>query len=268
MIISHKGAMPIGVFPDFEKAGLAAHGISTRIGGVSEGSFNSLNLGLGRGDSRENVLENFKRFFEAVGADMNSAVFSSQTHTSNVIIAEASDRGKGLKRKSDFHDVDGLCTNEPGLPLVTFYADCVPLLFYDPIEKAIAAAHAGWRGTANMIGMKAVSALVSAYGCKPENILAGIGPSIGPCCFEVDEPVALEFKKRVPGCEAFMQGPYGANKHKIDLWSCNKHILAMAGLKQENIDCSPLCTSCHSGLYYSHRRDGGARGSMAAVISL
>ncbi|MDR2750626.1 MAG: peptidoglycan editing factor PgeF, partial [Clostridiales bacterium] len=263
MIVKDKSGFPLCVFPSFEKAGVS-HGISTRLGGVSEGHLATLNLGYSRGDEKEKVTENFNRFCSACGVKLEDTVFSAQVHKTDLLQATSA-----LKRDepgpSQLNCVDGLHTNEPGVALVTFFADCVPLLFYDPVEKVVAASHAGWRGTAAMIGMKTVETMQEVYGSKPENILAGIGPSIGPCCFEVDEPVVDAFLESVPDCEPFISALYKNEKRKIDLWGCNKHILLLAGLKGKNIDCAPLCTCCHSGLFYSHRRDGDKRGSLAAL---
>jgi len=258
--------IPMAVFPPFSDAGLVLHGISTRLGGISSGVWASMNLGFHRGDEETDVSENYRRFASALGISPENTVFSAQTHTVNLRRVYASDRGKGLG-PTDIRQTDGLYTDEPDVALVTFYADCVPLLFFDPVKKVIAASHSGWRGTAGEIGRVTVGALQREFGCNPKDILAGIGPSIGPCCFEVDEPVAAEFSKK-PEWLPYISQPYGENKYKVDLWRINRQILLDAGLLPENIDCDPICTCCHEDLFYSHRRDGGVRGTMAAVICL
>ncbi|MDR1913462.1 MAG: peptidoglycan editing factor PgeF, partial [Clostridiales bacterium] len=178
---------------------------------------------------------------------------------------EAADRGKGFF-PSDIKQTDGLYTNVPNLALATFSADCAPILFLDPVKKVIAAIHSGWRGTAARIAQKLIAALNKEFKSNPADILAGIGPSIGPCCFEVDSPVAEQFSD---WREFIIEGK-AQNKEKfnVDLWRINESMLIEAGLKPENIDCAPLCTCCNSDLYFSHRRDKDARGSMASIISL
>jgi len=263
-LITHK--MPMAIFPCFQKTGLVSHGISTRIGGVSTGALFSLNLGFHRGDNEPNVIENFQRFTSALDIPLSNTVFSTQIHGVRLRHVKAFDRGKGIG-PSDIRHTDGLYTNEPNVALVTFFADCVPLLFLDPVKKVIAASHSGWRGTVAEIGRITVEALINDFGCNPTDILAGIGPSIGPCCFEVDMPVAAEFLKR-PKWASYVTGLDSANKYKVDLWRVNKQILEDSGLLPEHIDCEPICTCCNENLFYSHRRDGDKRGSMAAIICL
>ncbi|MDR2649665.1 MAG: peptidoglycan editing factor PgeF [Clostridiales bacterium] len=264
-LITHNN-MPIAVFPRFLETGLVSHGISTRAGGVSSGAWESLNLGFHRGDDRSNVMENFRRFTDALGVPLQNTVFSAQTHGTYLRRVYDSDKGKGIG-PSDISQTDGLYTNEPGVALVTFCADCAPLLFFDPVKKVIAASHSGWRGTAAQIGRITVETLNNEFGCNPKDILAGVGPSIGPCCFETDAPVAGEFLKN-PAWVPYVKGPYGADKYKVDLWRVNKQILEDAGLDPRHIDCEPVCTRCNENLFYSHRRDGGKRGSLAAIICL
>ena len=266
MQINTDKGMPVCVFQHFDETGAVLHGISTRQGGVSSGAWASLNLGLRRGDREPDVMENLSRFLTALDIPLSDAVFSAQTHTVNLRRVYAADRGKGIG-PTDIRNTDGLYTDEPGVALVTFYADCVPLLFLDPFKKIIAASHSGWRGTAAEIGRITVETLVREFGCDPKDILAGIGPSIGPCCFEVDEPVAVQFAKN-SAWAPYVAGPYGANKYKVDLWRINRQILLDAGLTPGHIDCEPPCTCCDEQLFYSHRRDGDKRGTMAAVICL
>ena len=166
----------------------AAHCFSTRFGGVSEGALASLNLGTHRGDRPENVLENYARLGRAAGFAPEETVFTKQVHSALVERVGRADCGRGLQRETE-HGVDGLVTNEPGVALTIFSADCTPVLLFDPIARAIGAAHAGWRGTAAGIAARAVEAMQREFGCRPENIRAAIGPCIGPCCFETDDDV-------------------------------------------------------------------------------
>jgi YfiH family protein len=238
------------------------------VGGVSSGPFASLNLGYGRGDDGHNVDENFKRFCGALDIDPCDMVFCAQVHKTNLRRVYTCDRGKGYNRESDIRETDGLCTNDPGVALVTFSADCAPVLFLDPVNRAIAAVHAGWRGTVAKIAALMVKMMSAEFGSKPENIFAGIGASIGPCCFEVDRPVADEFEEWGQYVTEDPASDDGLTKYHVNLWEVNRAILLSAGLLPEHVDHRAVCTCCNPDLYFSHRRDKNARGSMASVIAL
>ena len=169
-----KGGAEFLSFPEIEKTGVVRHLMSTRLGGVSEGDLWSMNVSYSRGDRKENVDENYRRIAEALGCGMEDFVFSDQTHTTNIRHVTGEDRGKGILRPRDYTDVDGMITDEPGIVLSTFYADCVPLLFVDPVKKAVGLSHSGWKGTAGCMGRKTVEAMQEAFGSRPEDILAGI----------------------------------------------------------------------------------------------
>ena len=173
-------------FPAFDTLPFIRHGISTRLGGVSEGVWSSMNLGFSRGDDPAHVRENYRRVCAAMGMDYVNVVQSDQQHHTHLYQAGPEDRGRGVTRDKVIHDVDGLLTDRRQVVLCTLYADCVPLFFVDPVRRVIAASHSGWKGTAARIGAVTVERMAAAYGCRREDILAGIGPSIGPCCFEVD----------------------------------------------------------------------------------
>lgn len=242
-------------FKSFEQTGLVNHGFSTRQGGVSVGAFESLNLGFfNKDDSPENVEENFRRFAEAVGFCYENTCFANQVH--GILIHNAKNQDKGARHQG----IDGFVTNTPGVALITFHADCVPLFFVDPIKKVIALSHAGWRGTADGIAGETIKTMVGLYHCKPEDILAGIGPSIGPDAFEVDLPVA----------ELFPEQYVTQNKQKyhVNLWEVNRHILLEHGLLPNKIEVAGICTKSNPGLFFSHREMGSRRGSMAAVMVL
>ncbi len=254
-------------FPAFDDISFVRHGFSTRLGGVSEGTFSSMNLGFGRGDADEAVQENYRRFCAAIGVEVTDVVLSAQTHTTNVYIATAADRGRGITRPRGYTDVDGLVTNEPGLVLCTHYADCVPLFFVDPVKRAVATSHGGWRGTVGGIAQKTVERMVTEYGSSPADILVGIGPSIGRCCFEVDTPVYAAFAE----LDFFDKDCYtddGNGKYHIDLWEVNRRYAVNAGVKAENITVTDVCTKCHPDILWSHRVCGAARGSLAAFIAI
>ena len=244
------------------------HGFSTRLGGVSGGHFASLNL-RGSGpepDGRENVLENYRRFCEAVGTDIHDLVQSKQVHEDTVRHVTGADRGKGLFVTTDF-TADALVTREPGLSLMVFSADCIILLLHDPQTRSIGAVHAGWRGTALDLPAKAVREMGRLFGAKPENIRAAIGAGIGPCCFETHDDVPDAMRAAFGGgAEAYIR-PRGA-KWTVDLKAVNAWRLREAGLRAEHIDVCPTCTACHTDLYWSHRITGDKRGVQGALIGL
>ncbi len=255
------GSLEYLVATHFEKAGFAQHMFTTRRGGVSGGSLASLNLGLNRPEKRENILENYKIACACLGQDYTKLILPQQVHSTNIHIATKADMGCGIT--SDvILQTDGLILAEHGMGLGIFYADCVPILLCDPVQRVVAAVHAGWRGTVGGIAGKAVAMMMEKFLCKAENILAAIGPSIGPCHFEVGREVAEAFLcADMKACVA----PKG-EKYRINLWQANTDVLIGAGLAGENICCAMECTCCHDGLYFSHRGCGSDTGRMAALI--
>lgn len=243
------------------------HCFSTRLGGVSSNPYDSLNLGLHRGDDPDCVRENYRRLGRAVGFRPEQTVFTHQIHTDIVREVGRDDWGVGLYT-DPAPDCDALITNTPGTALVCFSADCTPILLYDPVHHAIAAVHSGWRGTALGIVQKAVEAMTRAFGTHPLEVRAAIGPCISRCCFETDYdvPGAMIHALGDAGAEAVEQ--VGRDKYHVDLKLLNKTWLLRAGLRPANIDISPLCTACRQDLFWSHRRVGNERGSLAAVIAL
>lgn len=266
--LNKSGEVVFYTFPKFDAAGGCRHGFSTRLGGVSKGHCSSLNFGHSVGDEVSAVEENFRIFCRALGTDPENVVLSQQTHTNNVKIVINEDKGKGLWRERDYSDIDGLVTKEKGLVLVTQYADCTPLAFYDPVEKIVATSHAGWRGTIAEIAAETVRIMVENFGCKPQNILAGIGPNIGSCCYEVDDPVIDEINKIAYLDLASCYTEKGNGKYMLDLKEVNRQILVNSGIKPENIDVADLCTCCNSDIFHSHRATKGKRGTLALMVSL
>ncbi|HWR62374.1 MAG TPA: peptidoglycan editing factor PgeF [Clostridia bacterium] len=253
--------------PAFEETGMVKHCFTTRLGGVSKGIYESLNTSVIKEDPIENVRRNLELVCGANGIDYTRLVFSDQVHGDNIKAVTEADLGKGLTAPSDIVDVDGLMTNVPGVPLITFYADCVPLFFLDTKNKAVAVSHSGWKGTVLRIGVKTVKQMGEAYGTKPGDCLVGIGPSIGPECFEVGPEVAEEFRNAFDNWEEFTE-PFGAGKFKIDLWKANKLMLMKLGIPEGNISVSGLCTKCNEDMFFSYRRDNGRTGSLSAIIEL
>lgn len=256
-------------FPLLSETGVVRHGISTREGGVSEGIYRSMNLSFARGDKEEHVMENYRRIGAAIGVSPDRMTASSQTHTTNVRAVTEDDIGKGILRPRDYTDVDGLMTNLPDVCLVTYYADCVPLLFVDPVHRAIASSHSGWRGTVDRMGEITVQAMQRAYGSRPEDIVAAIGPSICQDCYEVSEDVIERFRAAFPETEwasLFYRKPDG--KFQLNLWRANELILLGAGIKREHLAVTNLCTCCNSELLFSHRASHGKGGNLAAFLAL
>ncbi|HHW47424.1 MAG TPA: peptidoglycan editing factor PgeF [Clostridiaceae bacterium] len=247
--------------------GQLVHCFTTRIGGVSSGECATLNLGFNRNDSRENVLENYRRVCNALDIDMESLVFSNQVHDKRIKIVDENDRGKGITRESDIIGYDALATNCKNVALVTFYADCVPVLLYDSGKGAIASVHSGWRGTVKKIAANAVRKMAEAYGCNPGKIEAVIGPSIGRCCFEVGEEVYREFVENIE-YSADCCVKTGIRKWNVDLQEIIKKTLIYSGLKENNIYLSEICTKCNKDMFFSHRGDNGKTGSLAAIMML
>ena len=240
------------------------HCFTTRFGGVSEGYLSSLNLGIHRGDKPENVVRNYEILGEAMGFDVHDLVFTRQTHTDIVRVVDAGNRGEGLFREVE-PECDALVTNTPGVTLAAFTADCTPILLHDPVTGAVGAVHAGWRGTVADIAGKAVRAMAEQFGAKPENIRAAIGPNIGVCCFEThaDVPDAV---RAVLGAEAENFIVPAGEKFRVDLKGVNAWLLRRAGVRDIEISCD--CTACQPDRFWSHRRVGNARGSLAAIIML
>ena len=254
-------------FPRLAACGAVKHIFSTRMGGVSNSVYGPMNLSFNRGDSRENVLENYKILCGAVGIDTNKLVLTHQTHTANVRAVTEEDCGTGIF-KEPFSDVDGLITDRPGVALVTQYADCTPLVFCDPVRRVAATSHAGWRGTVQEIGAVTVKKMIDEFGCRAENIIAGIGPCIGKCCYEVDDPVINGFKKLDYINISDIAEEKGGGKYMLDLVTANKLILIHAGIDPNNIDASDICTCCNSSELHSHRASPLKRGNLAAIIAL
>lgn len=249
-------------------APVARHAFSTRLGGVSQGEFASMNLSFGRGDDDETVRENYRIFCKAAGFDADSLVASAQDHHTVIRRVGRKEAGVGIWRARDMQSVDGLVTAEPGVTLVTYYADCVPLYFLDPVRRVVGLAHAGWRGTAGRIGEKMVHTMKEQFGCRAGDIRAAVGPSIGRCCYEVDEPVARAFLSMGDLSPTRFVQEKDDGKFQLDLWETNRRILLAAGVPEGNITVTDLCTRCNSGLLFSHRATGGRRGGMAAFLCL
>lgn len=247
-------------FPGLDQMDWLTNAFSTRFGGVSQGYLSSMSFRFGM-DQPDQLHENFRRMGEAVGFDPEGLVCSAQTHTANVVRVGRKDRGRGYSRDRGWEDVDGMITNEPGVVLATFYADCVPLYLVDPVHRAIGLAHSGWRGTAAEMGRVTVEAMQREFDSQPKDLYTAIGPSICQDCYEVSEEVARQF----PNC--YLK-PHGEGKYLLDLQDANRGILVSAGLGVDHIELPNLCTCCNPDLLHSHRATGGKRGNNGAFLAI
>lgn len=267
--IKQTGETPVLQFSIFNQTDMVKHGFSTRLGGVSTGIYASMNLGQSRGDDPEKVQRNYRIIADTIGVSTEWMVCSDQTHTTNVKVVTKEDAGKGLLQPKDYQDIDGLITNVPGLCLVTYYADCVPLLFLDPVQKVIASSHSGWRGTVGHMGEITIQKMQREFGCRPEHILAAIGPSICQDCYEVSEDVIQQFQQAFPKniwADLYYRKENG--KYQLNLWKANEWILLNSGILPEHLAVTNLCTCCNSDLLFSHRASHGKRGTLAAFLAL
>lgn len=256
-------------FPLLEEAGMVRHLFSTREGGVSKGIFASMNLSYTRGDEKEAVDENFRRIAAVFETTPDRIVCSRQTHTTNVRLVTEADCGKGVLYPTDYEDVDGLITDEPGIILCTVFADCVPLYFVDVKNRSIGLAHSGWRGTVRRMGEVMLKEMRAAFGTMPEDVLAAVGPSICGECYEVGEEVAQAFREGFPEeWEQLLTEGKEKGKYQLDLWEANKRILLQGGILPEHLAVTDLCTCCNSQVLFSHRASQGKRGNLGAFLEL
>ena len=293
----HEGKVPYLSFKSLDDRGVI-NAFSTKLGGVSEGYYASMNLSFTRGDKREHVIENYMRFSSAIGVDINRMTASKQTHTTNIRRVTEADYGKGILCERDYDDIDGLVTDIKGLTLVTFYADCIPLYFYSPERQCIGLSHSGWRGTVNRMGKVTAESLKREFGAEAEGLICCIGPGICEDCFEVGYELACEFIRSFPEADSGKLVKYISEdnsaedirnkdisvlkktgissvedikedrKYYVDLWYANYLVLLEAGVKPENISVTNVCTRCNHKLLYSHRICGDKRGNAAAMLCM
>ncbi|MGE5560019.1 MAG: peptidoglycan editing factor PgeF [Chloroflexota bacterium] len=232
---------------------------STRLGGVSVAPYATLNVGDHVGDAPDAVAENRRRLAAAAGLPESWAT-AQQVHGCEILRVERAGDGGPLGC------ADALITDRPGLPLAVFTADCTAVFIYDPVARAIGLAHAGWRGTASGIAGRTVAALTAAYGTRPSDLYAAIAPSIGGCCYEVDQAVTGQMRD-YPWLPSVTR-PTRPGHWLLDLWAANRLQLQAAGVPAAHITMSGLCTACHTDLFFSHRAEAGRTGRQAAVMML
>ena len=235
------------------------HCFTSSCGGESHSKIQGLNLGFRVGDDPDCVKANYMHVAKDFGFPFENMVGAKQIHSADIRVVTKDMAGCGISRTEELFECDGLVTDVPMLPLTVFYADCVPILLADKDAGVVAAVHSGWRGTVAKIADAAVKIMIDSFGAKAENIVAAIGPSIGPCCFETGEEVACEF-------ESDLVKSLGNGKFKVDLWMANRRVLEKSGVLPHNIEAFEMCTMCNSDVLYSYRTHQEKTGRMGAFI--
>lgn len=261
--LNSHGDLKYFTIDEFEKTGLVKHGFSTRCGGVSENEYKSMNLRMHCDDKKENILKNYEIFCNEIDVNFKNLVFSNQVHCDTIKRVGKYDMGNGIISPQKWDGVDALITNEPGVPLCIFSADCVPVFFLDTKQKAIALAHSGWKGTVLKISAKCIEKMAQEYSSNPEDILVGIGPSIGVCHFEVGNEVSDVFR------DTF--GETVLEKHEkwhVNMQKAIEISLLEKGILKNNIINANICTYCNWELLFSHRKTNGKRGVMAGIMEI
>ena len=245
------------------------HFVSTRTGGVSKSPFDSLNLGFNVGDDPDDVLKNRKRLATTIGIPLHHFTIGEQIHSGNVTIIFEESRGKGsTNNKEAINVTDAMVTNVAGICLVILVADCVPILFFDPVQRAIGVAHAGWKGTLEFIAQKTVMAMEKAFGSLAEDIVVGIGPSIGPCCYKVGPDIISQVEIIFHTKKEYILNESKSGEGYFDLWKANLDQLLHAGIERKNIEMAMMCTCHTSDLFFSYRLRKGSTGRFCAGITL
>lgn len=255
-------------FPNLSQYKSIMHAVSTRVGGASRGNYNSLNLSFQVGDEENRVIKNHQTLSQTLSFDLSSLVTCQQVHQDTIALVDESYLKKDcFLPHNSISKTDALVTNVPGITLMTRYADCVPLLFYDPKTHTVAIAHAGWKGTLAHIGQKTVEVLVNEYHCQPQHILAALGPSIGPCCYQINSTMADQATKKIPRAQEYISES-SEDGLFFNLWQANKKQLKSAGIKDEHLYCAEICTACNIDLFFSYRKEEGITGRFGALIGL
>ena len=272
MEVAEVGELSYLYFPAFRAYPKLRHGFSTRQGGVSQDYLGTMNFSFDRGDDPEHVRENYRRMAAALGVSYDSLTVAKQTHTTNIREITMAERGAGVRFPRPYDNVDGIMTNVPGITLVTYHADCLPLYLYDPAHQAVALLHAGWRGTVDRIALCGLEKMQEAYGTRPSDVIAGIGPGISAACYETSEAVRIQFAATFPerDIEKIFTAPHtgedGARHWQLDLALANRLLLEHAGV--QDIFDSGVCTYRNAKRLFSHRAQGPKRGLNAAFIGI
>ncbi|MFA5647286.1 MAG: peptidoglycan editing factor PgeF [Bacteroidales bacterium] len=258
MIFSESNGIKLGHFENLQKHRKAiTHFVTTRHGGVSEGTYGTFNLSLNQTDKHNNVIENRRRLANALDIKPTDFVFPIQIHGTNILRIFDEDRGKGALTKDDaFDNTDGFITNTKGLCLISLAADCVPIVFFDPTNSAVGVAHSGWKGTVLQIASHLVSAMQHKFNTNPNDLIVGIGPSGGPCCYEVGQDVIDEAATKFDISKVIIRRD---EKNYFDMWEANRITLIESGVKPQNIEVSGVCTISQNDTFFSSRQGDGGR---------
>lgn len=247
---------------------MVKHCFTTKLGGISEGAYATFNTSIFKEDKRENVLNNLNSICKTIGIDYKRLVGANQIHGDNAYIVSETDIGRGVIKSHNLVKADALITNRNRIPLITYYADCVPIYILDTVNKAISLVHSGWKGTVQKIAQKTLQRMKSEFNTDAKDCLIGIGPSLEQDCFEVDHDVAEKFREAFRYSEDFISKSKEKDKSYIDLWGLNAQMLIDIGVRSECITVSDFCTKCRSDLFFSFRRDNGKTGSLSAIMEL
>jgi len=265
-MINKAGNLNLYEFENLGKISNLVHFVTTRSGGVSLSPYNSLNLGMHTADTPEHVLENRALLARETGIALDKFLYCSQVHSGDVKVIDKEAIINGILALNP--RTDATITALPGICLVVMVADCVPVLLFDPVKRISAVIHAGWRGTVKHITSNSVGVMVDRFGCNPNDIIAGIGPSIGPCCYEVGDEVRTVVEQSFGTTQGYLVNKTNSSKPHFDLWYANHKQLTDSGLKPGNIETSELCTLDNPDIFYSSRASGGITGRFAAGICM
>lgn len=268
MNMNIKNAVSYLTFKHFENFDFLIHAFSTRMGGVSEGCYKSMNLSFSQGDKEESVEKNYNILFSVLGLNINKIAMTNQIHDNFIKVIKESDINSGELKSNIHYETDGLITNVPGVALVTYHADCPAIFIVDPLRKVIGLAHAGWKGTVKEIAGNLVNSFVKNYNSLPQDLICAIGPAISGDCFEVSEDILPHFKSLNLDDKLYLVPSKIPGKANVDLLEVNKQILVQSGVKESNIIKSDVCTKCYHDLLFSHRAMGKNRGTNAAIMSM
>lgn len=240
---------------------------SARLGGVSQFPYNTLNLALHVGDKTGDVTENRRRYLELFSFTPENMVCCEQVHGNSVAVVGEEEQGRGaLDYKTSLPGYDAMVCRTPGIILSTFYADCVPIYLFNPVQRVVAIAHSGWKGTMGRIAVQTLRVMQREFGCSPDNTEVFVGPGIGGCCFQIGQDLVKQVKEEFPGLNGILK--YESDEYTWDLQLTNRLMLQETGVRSENITVCELCTACNTETFFSYRREQGKTGRMAAVIGL
>lgn len=268
MIKSTYGSITVLTFDRLASFPEIRHFVSTRLGGCSFPPFESLNIAFHTADEPAYVLQNRQRLLAHLGIPLEYLTTAKQVHGNDVAVVTSDMRGSGAcDYNSAIEATDALITNVPNTCLMIQVADCPPILLYDPGRQVIAAVHAGWRGSAQLITLKTVRTMVDHFDCQPKDIVACIGPSIGPCCYEVGPEVVYTVREAMGSLDGLAEPSTSSDRFHLDLWEANRRQLIEAGIQEQNIEVAQICTRCKSDLFFSERSCRGT-GRFGAGIML